>query len=290
MIRAVSLVFVLLAVLSPAMADERVRFPSLDEDLTGGPPTELDARLYKPEGEGPFPAVVGMHGCGGRDFRRRDAPFAYIADWAQRLAALGYAVLLPDSFRPRGVIEVCTQAPAPVSPFKHRPRDAYGALAWLSAQPYVRSDRVFLMGWSNGAATTLATLRVDNFGDLRERAGGMFRAAVAFYPACAAQVKSGWTTKTPLLVLIGEADDWTPAAPCHELELRTRRTSQPVEFVFYRGAHHGFDAPEHKPVLRKDVPRAKKNDSGAVTIASQPQARADAIKRVPEFLARNGGN
>ena len=289
LIQAISLVFWLLAALVPALADERVRFPSLDEDLTGGAATELDARLYKPEGDGPFPAVVGMHGCGGRDFLRRDAPYAYVADWAQRLVALGYLVLLPDSFRPRGVIEVCTQSPQLVSAVRHRPRDAYGALAWLRAQPYVQGDRVFLMGWSNGASATLATLRADNFKDQRERSGGDFRAAVALYPGCIAQVKSGWSTKTPLLVMIGEADDWTPAEPCHELEQRTKRTAQPVEFVFYPGAYHGFDAPDHKPVTRKDVPRAQANGKGVVTIAADPPAREDAIKRLPEFFARNGG-
>ena len=49
----------------PALASELVSFSSLDGSLTGGPPTELRGLLVKPEGSGPFPAVVALHGCGG---------------------------------------------------------------------------------------------------------------------------------------------------------------------------------------------------------------------------------
>jgi dienelactone hydrolase len=261
----------------------------MDEELTGGVPTKLDGRLYRPPGDGPFPAVVGMHGCSGRDQKNRDAPLAYIAGWAEHLMALGYVVLLPESFRSRGVAEICTESSKSVSPLNHRPRDALGALAWLRAQKFVRGNAVFLMGWSNGGMTTLAALRADNFQDLRRRAGGDFNAAASLYPSCTAQVKSKWTTRTPLLVLTGAEDDWTPAEPCREMAERSRANGEPVEYLAYPGAYHGFDAPPHKPVLRADVPRAKTNGKGHVTIADDPAARADAYARVPGFFARHGG-
>ena len=50
---------------APAQAQEKVSFPSTDADLKGGPPTTITGYLYKPEGPGPFPAVIGMHGCDG---------------------------------------------------------------------------------------------------------------------------------------------------------------------------------------------------------------------------------
>jgi dienelactone hydrolase len=288
-ISALGAVLTLALAALPALADERVTFPSFDGDLTRGAATAIDARLYRPAGDGPFPAVVGLHGCGGRDFRTRDAPFNTLRTWAEALSALGYVVLLPDSFRPRGVAEVCTQEKPTVSPHRHRPRDAYGALAWLGRQTYVQRDRVFLIGWSNGGSATLAAIRADNFQDLRRRAGGDFRAAVALYPGCVTQVKTGWGTRTPLLILIGDADDWTPAAPCRELAALSRGAGEPLELVLYPGAFHGFDAPDHRPVERADVPRAKSNDKGRVTIAADPAARADAFARVPRFLARHGG-
>ena len=49
----------------PAQAQDKVSFPSTDADLKGGTPTTVTGYLYKPEGPGPFPAVIGMHGCNG---------------------------------------------------------------------------------------------------------------------------------------------------------------------------------------------------------------------------------
>jgi dienelactone hydrolase len=41
------------------LAAEHVTFPSADGDVT------LAAALLRPEGRGPFPAAVLLHGCGG---------------------------------------------------------------------------------------------------------------------------------------------------------------------------------------------------------------------------------
>ena len=48
-----------------ALAQEKVTFPSTDADLKGGTATTLTGYLYKPEGAGPFAAVIGFHGCNG---------------------------------------------------------------------------------------------------------------------------------------------------------------------------------------------------------------------------------
>jgi poly(3-hydroxybutyrate) depolymerase len=42
---------------APMPAPHRVEIP------TGG--SVLHAQLYKPEGDGPFPVVIALHGCGG---------------------------------------------------------------------------------------------------------------------------------------------------------------------------------------------------------------------------------
>ena len=51
---------------------ERVQFPSNDADLTGGSPTIIDGYLFKPLGQGPFPALVALHGCSGLFTSRAD--------------------------------------------------------------------------------------------------------------------------------------------------------------------------------------------------------------------------
>jgi dienelactone hydrolase len=265
---------------------QRVRFPSNDAEMTGGSPTIIDGYLFKPAGKGPFPALVGLHGCSGLftqagRFQKRDW------DWAKRLQSLGYAVLFPDSLTPRGIEEICTRKDiGGTMPYRERPRDAYGALQWLQSQPFVRKDHVGLLGWSNGGSTVLSTI------DARSRARPAaliedLRVAVAFYPGCRfTERRVNWMTHVPLTILIGEADDWTPASLCSSLVNRVCREGAPVEIVTYPEAHHGFDAPDQPIRVRGGLAHTARRD-GKATIGTNPAARADAIDRVQKILARH---
>jgi dienelactone hydrolase len=270
-----------------ARAEESVSFPSNDADLTGGAPTTLTGVLYRPRDDGPFAAIVLMHGCGGlRDKSGRLA--ARHADWAQRFHGLGYVVLHVDSFTPRGVPELCTVKNRPVNPNRERVRDAYGALLYLQSLPFVRADRIGLMGWSHGGSTVLSTVAEQARGRPRTLDKGDFRAAVAFYPGCRASLQSRtWTTRIPLEILHGEKDDWTPIEPCRALVLRVRTAGAPVELVTYPNAFHGFDTPNSAVRVRKDVATTP---TGTATVGTDPKARADAITRVPEYFARHLGS
>ncbi len=280
--------------LAAARAEERVSFPSLDGDLTGGHPTAIPAVLYRPRGTGPFPAVVAMHGCGGLfrfSGKHKGEVVERNADWAERLASDGFVVLLPDSFGPRGVHESCTVKDRPVDSRRERPRDAYGALVWLQSQPFVKPDRIAILGWSNGGGTVLATVASDFPGRPATLAKGDFRAAVAFYPGCsdpkASRSARDWRTRIPLMILNGEADDWTPAAPCQGLVSAAVSRGEPVELHLYPGAYHDFDAPDMRVHERTGLARAP---TGRAHVGTNPAARADALKRVPEFLhAKLGG-
>jgi len=134
----------------------------------------IPATLLKPEGAGPFPAVVMLHDCSGLGPRSSGAP----GRWARQLVAQGYVVILPDSFGTRGYPNgICTDASKgrfDVRPIR-RARDARAARAFLQTLPYVAKDRIGLMGGSHGGASTLATL-------LHQESG--FVAAVALYPRC----------------------------------------------------------------------------------------------------------
>ena len=68
------------------LAADLVSFPSLDGSLTGGSPTELRGLLIKPEGSGPFPAVVALHGCGGL-FDKQGNLKARESAWGQLLTS-----------------------------------------------------------------------------------------------------------------------------------------------------------------------------------------------------------
>jgi len=271
-----------------ATASERVSFDSLDADLTAGKPTRIQAALYMPRGRGPFAAVVLLHGCGGL-YRWKGRHVGQMvprnADWAERLAAQGFVVVLPDSFGPRGVHESCTVKDRPVDSSRERPRDAYGALKWLQQQPDVVGDRVAVMGWSNGGGTVLHTIAVNELPSRVTWPKDGFRAAVAFYPGCSDPQTSAtgrrWRASVPLLIMQGEADDWTPAEPCRRLAAAARARGEPVEFESYAGAYHDFDAPDVKVHTRSGLARAP---TGTAHVGTDVKARAAALERVPKFL------
>src|SRR5437660_756816 len=63
------------------------------------PQLTLDGYLIKPDGAGPFPAIVLLHGCAGLPASFRRAPAA--SRWVDRLVSWGFAVLAFDSFAAR---------------------------------------------------------------------------------------------------------------------------------------------------------------------------------------------
>ena len=66
----------------------------------------LKAMLFKPDGPGPFPAVVGLHSCAGLLARGGVVASRY-RDWAQHLVKAGFVVLYPDSYGSRGIGPQC---------------------------------------------------------------------------------------------------------------------------------------------------------------------------------------
>ena len=99
----------------PAQAQDKVSFPSTDADLKGGTPTTITGYLYKPEGAGPFPAVIGMHGCNGLvDQDGKVHP--HYGTWGEILSKDGYLVLLPDAFGSRGHGDLCSFNPSAHAP------------------------------------------------------------------------------------------------------------------------------------------------------------------------------
>jgi dienelactone hydrolase len=266
-------------------AYEEIRFPSLDRGQTDGAPVQLPGFLFRPALDGPRPAVVMMHGCGGL-INTRGSMNAREADYAARLAKAGYVVLVVDSFTPRGVRNMCAPASYRSEVALARPKDAYGALIFLQGKPFVRPDRIGLIGWSQGGGAVLMTIRVhDSQGRPVELPHGDFRAAIAFYPgACSERIlKSGWETKIPFLVLMGEQDVWTPLEPCRSLLDHAIARGSPVELHTYAGAYHDFDFPGVK--LHEEP--GYRTSAGVVPIVGMdPAAREDALVRVAAFLGR----
>lgn len=261
-----------------AAVPERVSIPPGEFSSS---PAPLVGLLFQPAGTGTHAAIVMMHGCGG----------AYAADgslnarhqmWGDYLASQGYVTLMLDSFSSRGIKQLCTQKFADRT-LKEADRvgDAYAALAFLRMQPGVDAHRIGLLGWSHGGGSVLAAITKP------PQHGAGFAAAVSFYPGCTR--RSTQTEKfhpyAPLLVLIGEADDWTPAEPCKILTAAVAKRGEPMQIVTYPDTYHDFDNPAlTRKRVRKEVPNGVNPGQGTTT-APNPEAREDAKRRVSAFLA-----
>ena len=280
MLRAALLVLAA-ALLPAAHAQEQVEFDSLD--VAGGKPVRLLGHwLPAPNPKASAPALVLLHGCGG-PYERSGRLDARMRSYAALLNAQGAHALVLDSLTPRGEKELCTQKVGTRRVTQaNRRLDALAALAWLAQRNGVDPQRLGLLGWSNGGSTVLAAINTRHPSVAAVAAKAAF--AVAFYPGCEAELKRGFEARTPLLMLVGEADDWTAAAPCHDLARAAAGQTKP-EIEGYAGAYHGFDS--NAPVrLRKDVPNGAKPGQG-VHVGGDAVAREASRQRLLQFLAQH---
>src|SRR5829696_7921767 len=94
------------------------------EDPKPSPGKRIEAYLTRPQGNGPFPAIVLLPRCQGlRPSIQETMP--------QRLASWGFVTLAVDSLATRNVQDPC--ANAAVDHFA----DAYGGLSYLAYLPFV---------------------------------------------------------------------------------------------------------------------------------------------------------
>ena len=150
----------------------------------------------------------------------------------------------------------------------------------------VDASRIALVGRSHSGSTVLSAL--DRTDDSVAAESIKPVAAVAYYPGCGKSVRMGrYDIAAPLLVLVGEADDWTPAIECRRLveRLRGARADAPVEIVVYPDAHHGFDSLALVRV-RDNVATTR---SGKATVGGNPVARLQSRERIFAFLAQQFG-
>ena len=201
----------------------------------------LTAEIFRPEGEGPFPAVVFMHGCGGWQSAVRQS----LRQHANYLRDNGFAVLNLDSFGPRGNSggTVCASFDRLRAARKYRTYDAFDALRYLQAQSFVDPDRIFLVGQSNGGSVALNAAEAGAAAKYN-RGGTPFRAVVAYYPWCGTLGTTRMSLESPLMIFGGGRDDWVPPAKCR----RFRATGAKLDVTIYPTAAHSFDllTPEHR--------------------------------------------
>jgi dienelactone hydrolase len=242
--------------------------------------TTLRAQLFKPDGAGPFPTVIALHGCGGLAGHSEPVLPRY-RDWAEQLLKNGRAVLLPDSYGSRGLGPQCRAAERKVRARRERVEDVMAARQWLMQQSWVARERISLIGWAHGASAVLWAVRPQLWSRGSEPD---FRSAVAFYPDCRISAGLGWSARVPTLLLIGAKDDVSSPPACRQMIDGARGRSALTRIVVYPGAYHDFDRanlPLHAVAASADAAVPDRGHLG-----SDPEARADSQKLVAEWLSR----
>lgn len=234
-------------ILASTQAAKDLVFPPAESAL----PTNdrVEAAIYKPDGAGPFPALVLFPGCGG--FRGKTANGDWqntaLLNWARAAVAHGYVAMLVDTMTPRGVASACFGTGTSGLNNARSVRDALQAAEHLRTFAYVDAGRIGFVGFSWGG--TKALLLSSRLWAASLAPGSRFAAAVAVYPDCyPARPNPNQTYEVvrpdidrPLLVLMAGKDTETPPATCLPGLEAARQAGAPVEWFVYESATHCWD-------------------------------------------------
>ncbi len=219
--------------------------------------------LLLPEGAGPFPAVVLMHSCAGN--------VGHVDAWAARLRERGYAALVVNSMRARGIdslpgaLGVCRGA---VLLGDERAADLYVSLDHLRRDPRIDSARLAVIGFSHGGWAALNALGLPLDPALERVApGGLdgLRAVAAVYPYCGEKARGRirfWPGEAAVLIVSGGRDTTVGFRECQGLARAAAALGKPVRGHLYADAAHAFDIPpeliwgfarRYRPDLGRDL-------------------------------------
>jgi len=261
-----------------AARSEDLKYPSKASSL--GMFSGLHNAFFKPEGAGPFPALVLLHTCGGirEDMRA----------WAKAALKLGYVVLIPDSMR--GATINC-YPPLPV-PHGRRAKDAMDAVAHLAKQSSVDPARIYAVGFSQGTQVAEIVSGSTSAAVLSAPGSPRFAATAGLYGGCGFESMPPEVplrveflqpdTDRPLLLLMGEADNETPASFCLERLPKLKEAGAPVEWHVYPGnVTHCWDCGTLNGQVKTDWRGAR------VTYQYNESVTDDSRTRVFDFFARH---
>jgi carboxymethylenebutenolidase len=189
--------------------------------VNGGP--DVRAYVVKPNGEGPFPAVLMIHEFYGLN--------ESIVSKADLLAQEGYLVIAPDTFRgatttwiPRAIYQVISSKTENVN------TDLDSVYAWLESQTDVDADRIAIAGFCYGGRTSLVYSLHNN----------QLAATVIFYGSPETDVEVLKNLPGPVLGIFGGADQSIPIESVKAFDAALTQAGVPHEITIYEGQPHAF--------------------------------------------------
>ena len=227
--RMVALASLLLAASVSLASEESVTFKSGQENVS--------AFLAKPEGPGPFPAVIVLHEWWGLD--------AWIKDQARALAKEGYVALAVDLYR--GKVTANQEEAHQLmmgTPVDRQTRDMKAAFAWLAGRKDVVRTRIASLGYCMGGRNSF-TLAVEE---------PTLAAAIVYYGAPPTDAAAIAKIKAPMLGNFGGDDGGPTPAQAREFEAAAKKAGKTFDLKVYAGAPHAFANPNNPwKGFRKDA-------------------------------------
>ena len=211
----------------------------------------VQAVLYTPAGNGPFPALIVIHEYWGLN--------DWVKEQASKLADQGYEALAIDLYR--GKVATTPDVAHEIMrgvPDDRAKRDLHGAFEFLQSQSNVKKNRIGAIGWCMGGGYALnvalnePTLAADviNYGHLATDADSIKK------------------INAPILGLFGGQDQGITPDDVHKFEAAMKQQGKKIEIKIYDDAGHAFENPNNKTGYR----------------AADAE---DAWKRTVSFLAEN---
>ena len=219
------------------LSQEKVRFISANPfgfrdiitNLDGLRTQEIYGILKTPNGDGPFPLVIGV--AGSLDWAEHHL------EYMEMYRSMGIATFELQSFASRQVqstvgsqVEVTTAMMV---------LDAYRALETLARLPQIDKARVAITGWSLGGGVALFSGWQPTVEKITQEV--QFAAHLSIYPPCIVEPEVLNFTDAPMHILIGELDNWVPAAACQELVPKMQAAGANIDLTVFSDAHHSFD-------------------------------------------------
>jgi carboxymethylenebutenolidase len=194
------------------------------EFLSSGKPVEEHHCV--PSSGGPFPAVILLHGAGGRGWASDD-----FEAMCQKLAEHGYYSEFIEYYSQTDPI-----APGyrtnPLKTFSVWMREVNSGIDALGKNPTVDAKHIALMGFSMGSYLSL-TFAVTY--------PNKAAAIVEYYGGLPKPLESRAVIMPPTLILHGSADNLVPVAQAIALDAALTRAGRPHEMHIYPGDSHGFN-------------------------------------------------
>lgn len=248
---------------------ELIQYPTFDED--GGQRRMIPAWIYRPEGKGPFPVVVSIHG-GPEGQERPD----FTSTYQMWLDKLGVAIVAPNVRGSTGYGKSYLKLD---NGFKREDsvKDIGALLDWIAAQPDLDKDRVAVFGGSYGGYMVLAcavhysdklkaaveVVGISNFvtflentqdyrRDLRRVEYGDERdPAMRAHLEKISPLNNVAKMRVPMLIVQGQNDPRVPVTEAEQVVAALRKQGQKVWYMNALNEGHGYRKKENRDIYRQ---------------------------------------